>query len=73
MIDHQEYRFGSARWAEASDIASSGLLRGSGVQIGYLGNQAISLDTDAPMITIAGAGSGKMRDLLSMAVRTQCS
>lgn len=68
MIDHEEYRYGSARWADVSEIANAGLLRGSGVQIGYLGNRAISLDTDAPMITIAGAGSGKMRDLLSMAV-----
>ncbi len=68
MIDHEQYRFGSARWAEYSEIANAGLLNGSGVQVGYLNNRPITLDTDAPMITIAGAGSGKMRDLLAMAV-----
>lgn len=68
MINHEDYRYGSARWAEPSEVAHAGLLGGAGLQVGYLGKRAISLDTDAPIITIAGAGSGKMRDLLSMAV-----
>jgi type IV secretion system protein VirD4 len=38
------------------------------MQFGYLGQSALTLETDAPRLTIAGAGSGKMRDLLSMAV-----
>lgn len=68
MIDHEDYRFGSARWAEPHEVSNASLFNGAGVQVGYFGNRALTIDTDAPMITIAGAGSGKMRDLLSMAI-----
>jgi type IV secretion system protein VirD4 len=33
--------------------------------LGYLDQQALRLDGDAPLITIGGAGSGKLRDVLS--------
>ena len=38
------------------------------MQFGYFGNNPMRLVTDAPRLSVAGAGAGKMRDLLSMAV-----
>jgi type IV secretion system protein VirD4 len=68
MIDIEHDRYGSARWSERSELANAGLFSPQGMQIGYYDNRTLSVETDAPMITIAGSGSGKMRDLLSMAV-----
>ena len=61
---NEEYRFGSAAWSDEDDLARAGLLSGKGVQVGFCKNRALSLDSDAPIITIGGAGSGKLRDLL---------
>jgi type IV secretion system protein VirD4 len=44
------------------------MFSGLGLQVGYAHGKALTLDTDAPILTIAGAGSGKMRDLLALAV-----
>lgn len=68
VFDNERNRFGSAQWASALEIKQAGLLGRKGMQVGYFGKSALRLDTDAPRLTIAGAGSGKMRDLLSMAV-----
>ncbi len=68
MYDNEEYRFGSASWANEHDLKRAGLMNGRGLQIGYASNKPLCLETDAPIITIAGAGSGKMRDLLALAV-----
>ena len=68
IFDNEAKRFGSAAWASERDIVSAGLLDANGLQIGYHGNTPMRLETDAPRLTIAGAGAGKMRDLLSMAV-----
>lgn len=68
MYDNEQYRFGSASWADERDLKRAGLMDGRGLQIGYASNKPLCLETDAPVITIAGAGSGKMRDLLALAV-----
>lgn len=65
---NEQYRFGSAALAQEHEIASAGLFGGRGLQIGYLGQRPLHLESDAPMLTIGGAGSGKMRDLLGYVV-----
>lgn len=65
---NEEYRFGSARWANRHELRRARLFERKGVPIGYYDGQAIYLDGDAPMITIGGAGSGKFRDLLGYVV-----
>ncbi|WP_176695509.1 hypothetical protein [Phaeobacter sp. B1627] len=67
-FDNETNRFGSATWASNADLRSAGMLAGRGLQIGYAHGTALTLDTDAPFLTIAGAGAGKMRDLLALAV-----
>jgi type IV secretion system protein VirD4 len=66
--DNEESRFGSADWADEQDIARARLFQSRGLQVGYHGKRPLFMDTDAPILTIAGSGSGKMRDLLSMAI-----
>lgn len=62
---NEEYRFGSARWADTNDLRRAGLLSKSGRHIGYWNGKPLHAHGDASMITIGGAGSGKFRDLLS--------
>jgi len=65
---NEEQRFGSAAFADEADIRASGLIKPGGPQIGYWNNRPLYLDGDAPLITIGGAGSGKLRDLLSFVI-----
>jgi len=65
---NEEYRFGSAAWADDVDVRRAGLFTANGPQIGYLNKRPLYLASDAPMITIGGAGSGKLRDLLGYVV-----
>lgn len=65
---NEQYRFGSAGWATEADLNRAGLFRPRGPQIGYFNNKPLHLDGDAPMITVGGAGSGKLRDLLGYVV-----
>lgn len=65
---NEQYRFGSAAWAQDHQIAAAGLFEARGPQIGFFGKRPLHLDSDAPMITIGGAGSGKLRDLLGYVV-----
>lgn len=71
---NEEFRHGSARWATPREVTRAGLAPGrprannNALQIGYLGRRALYLDGDAPLITIGGAGSGKLRDLLGYTV-----
>jgi type IV secretion system protein VirD4 len=65
MIDHEEFRFGSAGWATRAEIEKAGLFKSRGPQIGFFEGQPLHLNSDAPMITIGGAGSGKCRDVLA--------
>ena len=67
-FDKETKRFGSAELATERQISRAAFLGRAGMQFGYFGQSALMLETDAPRLTIAGAGSGKMRDLLSMAV-----
>jgi type IV secretion system protein VirD4 len=62
---NEQYRFGSASWAQEHQLADVGLFRRAGPQIGYWEQNPLFLDSDAPMLTIGGAGSGKLRDLLA--------
>lgn len=67
-MQHNEFfRFGSASWSGANDLARAGML-GALPPIGFFDDQFLSLDTDAPWITIAGAGAGKFSTLLSYTV-----
>lgn len=65
---NEQYRFGSASWANEHQIAAAGLFHASGPQIGFWESRALTLESDAPMLTIGGAGSGKLRDLLGYVV-----
>lgn len=62
---NETFRFGSASWVQEEDVRAAGLFAPKGPQIGYWREQPLHLDGDAPMITIGGAGSGKLRDLLA--------
>lgn len=64
MEHNEEFRFGSARWATEADIEDAGLFNRSGLQIGFWGDRPLHYHSDAPMILIGGAGSGKLRDIL---------
>jgi type IV secretion system protein VirD4 len=69
MTSHnEEYRFGSARWANDSDLHQTKHFGVKGPQIGYWWQKPLRLDSDAPMLTVGGAGSGKLRDLLGYVV-----
>lgn len=61
---NEDHRFGSAAWADEHDMHAAGLFDGKGLPLGFFGRHAIHLDGDAPLLTIGGAGSGKLRDLL---------
>lgn len=61
----EEFRFGSAGWATRAEIEKVGLFNRRGPQVGFCDGQPLHLDSDSPMITIGGAGSGKCRDVLA--------
>ena len=65
---NEEFRFGSAAWSDDADLAAAGLFDGKGPQIGYSKNRPLNLDSDAPILLVGGAGSGKLRDILSYVV-----
>lgn len=61
-------RFGSAAWSNLNEVRRSGLLAGSGHLIGHLDGQALTLDADAPLLTISGSGGGKTSQILASAI-----
>ena len=65
---NETYRFGSAGWASRAEVRRAGLFKAQGLQIGYWNKKPVYADGDAPLITIGGAGSGKLRDLLAYVV-----
>ncbi|MCD8571204.1 MAG: hypothetical protein LRY76_06745 [Alphaproteobacteria bacterium] len=65
---NEHYRFGSAAWADEYQLRAAGLFDPKGPQIGFLDRRPLHLEGDAPMITIGGAGSGKLRDVLGYVV-----
>lgn len=62
---NEEFRYGSAAWANEEDMLRAGLFGSVGPALGYVRGRIVRLNGDAPMITIGGAGSGKLRDLLA--------
>jgi type IV secretion system protein VirD4 len=62
---HEEFRFGSARWANLDEVLHAGLLGQPGPFIGFAGGRPLRIAGDAPLITFGGAGSGKLRDVLA--------
>jgi len=69
-FDSADQRHGSASWAQSEDLRRAGLLGRKGLPIGHFNGKPLHLDGDAPMLTIGGAGSGKLRDLLAYVVCT---
>lgn len=65
---NEELRYGSSRFAEEWELNRAGLYKRKGPQIGFYRNKPLFLQGDAPLITIGGAGSGKLRDLLGYVV-----
>ena len=65
MMSNEEYRFGSAAWANEGELRRAGLFERNGLQLGYFANKPLRLEGDAPLITVGGAGSGKLRDDLA--------
>ncbi|MBL27244.1 MAG: hypothetical protein CMM50_06820 [Rhodospirillaceae bacterium] len=61
---NEDFRFGSASWAQDTDLRRAGLFGSRGPRIGHWRDNSLRLDGDAPILTVGGAGSGKTRDLL---------
>jgi type IV secretion system protein VirD4 len=65
-VDNENNRFGSARWATSQDIKRAGLFdppeddRRPAPFLGFVDQQPTYLVGDAPLITFAGAGGGKL-------------
>lgn len=60
---------GSAAWATAAEIAAAGLCRPPGLLFGHgPDGAALWLDGDAPILTAAGAGSGKGTSVIVPAI-----
>lgn len=62
---HEEFRFGSARWATHDEVLHAGLVGQPGPFIGFAGGRPLRLAGDAPLITFGGAGSGKLTKVLA--------
>lgn len=65
---NETFRFGSARWATKRDIDRAGLFTRKGPQLGFFGKRPIHIEGDAPILTVGGAGSGKLRDILGYVI-----
>ena len=61
---YHENRFGSADWADYETLKKKGFFRPSGLQLGYIGQDPLYVDNSGAVCTIAGAQSGKGRDVL---------
>jgi type IV secretion system protein VirD4 len=61
---NEQYRFGSASWADERQMRDAGLFGTEGLPIGFHRGRLLRLPGDAPMITIGGAGTGKLRDII---------
>lgn len=67
MIDNTLQRYGSARTAIGSDIARAGMFRKTpgALFVGFFGNKPLWYDGAGGIILVAGARSGKLRDILA--------
>lgn len=61
---NEQYRFGSAGWADERQMRGAGLFGGRGLPIGFMGRKSIHLEGDAPLITFGGAGTGKLTTVI---------
>jgi len=64
-------RYGNARWANTEDLARAGCFR-EGLPFGYYDNRLLRFESDSPRVTIGGAGSGKLRDILGYVLCLPC-
>lgn len=62
---NEQFRFGSAGWADEWQMRRAGLFAGRGLPIGFMGRQSLHLEGDAPLITFGGAGTGKLTTVIS--------
>jgi type IV secretion system protein VirD4 len=62
-----DFRHGSARFATHEEISKAGFLKPSprALQLGYLGDHPVYQTGDSPLITFAGSGGGKLRDVIA--------
>lgn len=61
---NEHFRFGSAGWANQYQMRAAGLFEPRGLPIGFLGRKRLWLDGDAPLITLGGAGTGKLTTVI---------
>ena len=61
---NEQYRFGSAGWADEWQMRSAGLFAGRGLPVGFSGRRGLHLEGDAPLITFGGAGTGKLTTVI---------
>lgn len=66
-------RFGNARWADEDDLANAGCFRDEGLPFGFYDNRLLKFHSDSPRVTIGGAGSGKLRDILGYVLCLPCT
>lgn len=62
---HEDFRFGSAEWCTVDEIHRAKLMGREGPFIGFMHDNPLRLAGDAPLITIGGSGSGKLRDVIA--------
>lgn len=61
---NHDRRHGSARWSNSQERRGAGLYSKSGLQFGFDGTVPLRLDSQGPILTVAGARSGKLADVL---------
>lgn len=60
-----DQRFGSAAFAETEELRRAGCFQNGGIYVGEIEGRALRFSSDASWLTVAGAGSGKLRDVIS--------
>lgn len=71
--ERERNRFGEARWANTDDLSRAGIFRDEGLPFGFFENRLLRFESDAPRVTIGGAGSGKLRDVLGYVLCLPCA
>lgn len=64
-MSNEDFRFGSAAWANDDEIRRAGLFAPAGPYLGFRENNHLRLAGDGPLISFGGAGTGKLTTLLS--------
>lgn len=62
---NEQFRFGSAAWSGLEAAHRAGLTQEDGPVLGFLDGRILRIPGDSPIITIGGAGGGKLRDVLA--------